>query len=242
MDIIGVYLKEALGRAGCPVCYLLDKYEKSSIETILYEHVNDPFVREKFAESLGLCPYHAWRIKEIAYSNPLYGGLGIAVIYEHMLSLYLRSLQKGEKIEEKECYLCKAVEEKEHDVVETFAERLNELLEDYKNSEAVLCKRHYELINSLLGEDTSLIESLREIQVEKLESIRKKMRKFIGKFDYRSKEAPSKEEALAVLLAIESLKGLPLRVNLVKREKTRHFWRDFSWPWRLEFQRKNSKR
>ncbi|USS40718.1 DUF6062 family protein [Thermococcus aggregans] len=151
MDIIGVYLKEALDRAGCPVCYLLDKYEKSSIETILYEHVNDPFVREKFAESLGLCPYHAWRLKEIAYSNPLYGGLGVAVIYEHMLSLYLKGLRNGEKIEEKECYLCKAVKEKERDIVETFAERLNELLEDYKNSEAVLCKRHYELIQSLLG-------------------------------------------------------------------------------------------
>lgn len=100
MDIIGIRLKDALEKAGCPICNVLKKHETDLIEEILYEHVNNPSVREKFEKSLDLCTYHAWKLKSIAYSNPLYGSLGVAIIYEHMLSVYLSSLKFQNKIKQ----------------------------------------------------------------------------------------------------------------------------------------------
>ena len=222
MDLIGVYLKESFKRPGCPVCTLIEQCEKKTIEEILYEHVNDPVVRERFAESLGLCSYHAWKIKEIAYSNPLYGGLGVAVIYRHMLSLYIKNLEKGEQIREKECYLCKSVKEKERYTVGGLADRMKELFEEYKTSEAILCKKHYDMLYlALKKKNVELAEHFKEVQIQKLKEIENCMKRFISKFDYRSKEAPTQKESLAGLLAIESLKGLPLGINFVKQKKKR---------------------
>lgn len=94
-----------------------------------------------------------------------------------------------------------------------------------KDSEAILCKKHYEeLISILKKRNSGLAEELRKIQIEKLERTKDLMRAFIEKFDYRSKEAPTEREATSVLKAIESLKGLPLEVNFVKKRKQRRFF------------------
>ncbi|MBO8173854.1 MAG: hypothetical protein H0Z18_01200 [Thermococcus sp.] len=226
MDLIGIYLREAIQESGCPVCKILKKYEEDIIGQILYEHVNNPSVREKFAESLGLCTYHAWKMKEIAYSNPLYGGLGVAIIYEHMLSIYINSLKSGKNLEEKKCYLCDLVETKEQHTIEALADRFSELIGDYKDSEAILCKKHYEELMPLLRKRSpKLADKLREIQIEKLERIKGLMRAFIEKFDYCSKETPTERETTSVLKAIESLKGLPLEVNFVKKQKPHSIFR-----------------
>ncbi|WP_367883709.1 DUF6062 family protein [Thermococcus peptonophilus] len=118
MDLIGVYLREAMDE-GCPVCRILRSYEESQIETILYEHVNDPEVRKKFRKSLGLCTYHAWKTLEKAYSEPpLLGPLGVAIIYEDVLSRYIGFLEDGRVSKEEGCFLCELVREKERSTIE----------------------------------------------------------------------------------------------------------------------------
>ncbi|ASJ09339.1 hypothetical protein A3L11_08895 [Thermococcus siculi] len=213
MDLVGIYIREAFEGEGCPVCRTLQRFEEEEIGTILYEHVNDPAVREQFKASLGLCPYHAWRLFEVASSNPLYGGLGVAIIYEHMLRAYLESFDGG--IVEGKCHLCFLVEEKERLTVTAIAERMDELLPVYRDSKAVLCKRHYEL---LLGElekrNPAFVEQLKEIQREKLENLRKLLEGFIENSDYRSERGPSVEESRAIRRSIEALKGLPLGINI----------------------------
>lgn len=165
-------------------------------------------------------------MKEIAHSNPLYGGLGVAIIYEHMLSIYINSLKSGKNFEEKKCYLCDLVEIKEQHTIEAPADRLSELIEYYRDSETILCKKHYEeLMLLLLKRGPKLADKPREIQIKSLERIKDLMRAFIEKFDYRSKEAPSEREATSVLKAIESLKGLPLEVNFVKKQKPHSVFR-----------------
>ncbi|WP_461863491.1 DUF6062 family protein [Thermococcus sp.] len=214
MDLIGIYLKEAFENAGCPVCNILEKYERNEISTILYEHVNNPSVREEFKKSLGLCPYHAWKLKEIAYSEPLLGSLGVAVIYDHMLSVYIESLEQKQNIRVSKCFLCERTEEKERNVISGISKRIEELMPVYQNSEAILCKKHYEmLLDELRKKKPAYADKLTELQIEKLRRIRERVERFIDKFDYRSTEAPTKKEADAVVLAIESLKGLPLQVN-----------------------------
>jgi len=231
MDLVGIYLREAFEGEGCPVCRILQRFEEEEMGTILYEHVNDPAVRERFKASLGLCPYHAWRLFEIASSNPLYGGLGIAIIYEHMLRTYLKSFEG--KMAEGTCHLCSLVEEKERLTVAAIAERIDELLPIYRDSGAVLCKRHYEL---LLGElekgNPTFVERLKELQRKKLENLRSLLEGFIENSDYLSERGPSVEESRAIRRSIEALKGLPLGINIVNfggRGKRKRKGIGFGW-------------
>jgi len=208
MDLIGVYLREAMGE-GCPICRILRSYEGSQIDTILYEHVNDPEVRKEFQKSFGLCTYHAWKTLKKAYSEPLLGPLGVAVIYESILSRYITSLEERKTLDEGECFLCELVQQKEMDTIEAFADRIEELLQDYENSNSILCKKHYEmLLRELSQRNPKTVDRLQEIQVKKLKELQKRINSFIDKFDYRAKEEPTKEEASSLPLTIEALKGL----------------------------------
>ncbi len=228
MDLIGIHLREALGE-GCPVCRLLREYEESEIETILYEHVNDPEVRNRLKESLGLCTYHAWRMVEKAYSEPLLGPLGISIIYEHMLSIYISALEENGEAGTGECFLCSLLKRKERTTVEAFADRIEELLPEYERSGSILCKRHYEMLRSMLAErNPEMAEKLRRIQIEKLKELDGRMRSFIDKFDYRSKEGHTEDEVKALPQTVEALKGLEVVTPLgeEKRRKRRGF------PWR----------
>ncbi len=214
MDLIGVYLREAMDE-GCPVCRILRSYEESQIDTILYEHVNDPEVRKKFQESSGLCTYHAWKTLKKAYSEPLLGPLGVAVIYESILSRYIASLEERKSPNEGECFLCELVQQKEKDTIEAFAERIEELLPDYENSNSILCKRHYKmLLQELNQRDPKTADRLREIQIKKLKELQKRINSFINKFDYRAEEEPTKEETSSLPLTIEVLKGLETGVTI----------------------------
>ena len=228
MDIIGVHLKDALGE-GCPVCRMLRDYEESEIDVILYEHVNDPEVRDRFKESLGLCTYHAWRTVRKAYSEPLLGPLGVSIIYEHMLSTYISSLEEGKPAGEGECFLCKMMREKERDTVVAFAERIDELLPEYERSNSVLCRRHYGMLLSALKERPEATERLKAVQLEKLKALKARIGSFINKFDYRAEEEPTKEEVSSLPLTVEALKGLdvltPLQGERVKRGRRVFPWR-----------------
>ncbi len=220
MDMIGIHLRDAIEKGGCPVCRLIEEFEEAEIGTILYEHVNDPALREEFKKSLGLCPYHAWKLLRIAYANPLYGGLGVAIIYEHMLRTYIEGIQRGEIPQESECYLCRLTREKESLTIESLADRMDELLTAYEKSEGVFCKRHYEMLQKRLKKSNpETSRELEKIHLKKLEEINNLLNSFIEKFDYRSQESPSEEEALAVRRSIEALKGRPLAINMTKPAK-----------------------
>ncbi|WP_456398875.1 DUF6062 family protein [Palaeococcus sp. (in: euryarchaeotes)] len=227
MDLIGIYLKEAIDEGVCPVCRILEKHENNVIGEILYEHVLDPEVDRSFKKSMGLCTYHAWKLKEIAYANPLYGALGVSMLYERVLSHYITSLKKGDAGEE-ECPLCLLSREKERNTIESIAIRFDELFEVYKNSSSIFCKRHFEMLYNYLRErDLPKAEKLKEVQIKKLESIDEGLEKFISKFDYRSKEAPTSREAGSPILAIYALRGSLIGTNLQKmcREERRRLFR-----------------
>ncbi|WP_297534816.1 DUF6062 family protein [Thermococcus sp.] len=226
MDMVGISLREALKGGGCPICRLVEKFEDEEIETILYEHPNDPEVRKKFREGLGLCPHHAWKILHKALSNPLLGPLGVAVIYEDVLRHYL---ENPEESRPGECFLCRLVEGKERATVEAFAERLEDLLDEYQRSPSVLCRRHYQmLLRAVEREKPELAARLREIQREKLRKLDELMRAFIDSFDYRAERPATKEERESLRVGLEALVGRPFGRSESEGERKRKWGR-----WRL---------
>ncbi|WP_297481373.1 DUF6062 family protein [Thermococcus sp.] len=201
MDIIEIEIKHSLEEEGCPVCRLIEKFEKEEIETILYEHPNDPEVRKSFQKSLGLCPRHAWKTLRLALSNPLLGPHGISVIYKDVLMWYLRGGQATE-----ECLLCKLSSEKEEILLESFSERFSSFIDLYENSPSILCRRHYEDLLSRIN-DEKLKEKLARIQRRKLEGLFKRLESFVQSFDYRSERKPNEKEKRALTETIEFFAG-----------------------------------
>ncbi len=214
-DTIGLYLKDAFGEPGCPVCRLLEKFEDEWIENVLYEHVNDPSVRKKFLNSMGLCTYHAWKVRHIAASNPLYGPLGVGTIYEHVLRSYIESVERDESPEEEKCHLCSLVEEKEKRTIEEIAQRFGYIVEEYESSEAILCRNHYEMLMNALKTDDK--RRLKEIQLRKLREMDSRLRRYLDSFDYRSTYKPTKRDMASIPGAIEAVRGKPLVINMCRK-------------------------
>ena len=221
MDIIEIELKRSMEEEGCPVCRLVEKFEKEEIETILYEHPNDPEIRKAFQKSLGLCPRHAWKTLKLALSNPLLGPHGISVIYEDVLKWYLKGGQSTE-----ECFLCKLSSEKEETLLESFSERLPSLIESYEKSPSILCRRHYEEILNRIS-DEKLKEKLSQIQRRKLERLLRRLESFVDTFDYRVERRPSEKERRALAETIEFFAGREVGPECRERR------REKKWPLKL---------
>ncbi len=70
-------LEEALReqKEGCAVCRLVNRTGRRFLESLLYEHVNDPGAQAEFRESLGPCPRHAYLMLDVG------DGLGTAILY-----------------------------------------------------------------------------------------------------------------------------------------------------------------
>jgi len=208
---------------GCPLCRLLFKAERELIEEILYEHVQDPQVRKRLRESLGLCPYHAWMLHDITLARPEMDGLGSTIIYEDMLSTYYEAMREGreDEVGGGSCLICEHMREFEEGYVGAFAERVatSDLLRKYVESPSTLCVRHYRAVmNALAGRKgcEELVSRLREAQLRKIESILKDMREYIRKQDYLVKEEVTPEEARAWRIALETLKGGRVSLNILR--------------------------
>ena len=222
MDVIELELRNAMNEPGCPVCRLVDRFEVNEIETILYEHPNDPEVRREFRKSCGLCPRHAWKVLRLALSNPLLGPHGVSVIYEDVLRSYLSG-----NAEEGECLLCRLSGEKERTLIESLADRLPALIDAYEASPSILCRRHCGEILKLI-EDEGLKTRLMKVQRKKLEELDARLVRLIESFDYRSEGKPGEEEKRAVAEVVEFLAGRD--VGPYPRCRGR---REKRWPLRL---------
>ena len=208
-------IQDAMKRTGCPICSILRDLEEDTIKYMLYSQVNDPAVRKKLRQSLGLCPYHAWLLADIVRGNPEIDLLGPSIIYEDMLRTYL---EEGEN-RNGECFLCAKTKEFERIYIEEMASCIEidpTILDEYSKSRSTLCRRHYEMLLSHL--DGVLRAKLEEIQRGKLERIIHNLSEYIRKQDYRVKEPPTYDEARAWLDAIIFLKGERISTNIYSRE------------------------
>jgi len=82
---------EACRQPGCPLCRLADQWVGRYLDSLMYENVNDPGLRETLARSLGFCNEHAWRFAGLS------GGasLGIALIYRSLINRIAGALERA---------------------------------------------------------------------------------------------------------------------------------------------------
>ena len=216
-----VVVEESISKEACPICNLISELEIKTIKDILYEYVNDSGVRSKFRESLGLCPYHAWLMVRIVSEPEVFDGLGATIIYEDMLSTYLKKLTKdpGYSIKGK-CFICKYSSDFESFYLRDFIDCISnnrEFLEKYISSRSILCSKHFKTVYSSL-KDVEIKDILLESRIKKIKDVLKDMENFIRKHDYRIKDNITEDESKAWIKAIMILKGGYNSLNLVNQK------------------------
>ncbi|MCC6005034.1 MAG: DUF6062 family protein, partial [Thermofilum sp.] len=206
-DVVYLALVDAISKGGCPICRALEKSENNLIWIILYEHVNDPYVREKIDRGNGFCGYHYQKIMDMAKQDPLIGGLGPAIIVEDLLNRFVESIKSGTLLETK-CYVCSELERAEESYTSSFTSKLEttDLLSRYENNPgSLLCYKHFTEIYSMTPEPFA--KRLKEVQLKKLNKLLEELRSYISKHDYRHIGTITETEAKSWTKAIEAITG-----------------------------------
>ena len=219
-------LLDALKKKGCPVCSLVQKTIQMSMDSFLYELVNDPSVRKKIRSSLGFCNTHAWQLQKFG------DGLGLSIIYNELLGILnnkiplsgskkdaakIKILLKeltGSKTkvnyQEKSkltCPVCNDLRDCEKRYITAFIEGFDEA--EFRvafGGSSGLCLPH---IVSVLTtcKDEELIKEFLKTESEKISNTRKELDEFERKHDYRFSKEGFGKEGDAWIRAIEKMIG-----------------------------------
>lgn len=226
-------LRDAFYEKGCPVCRLLLKWTRSYLDSLFYEYVNDPRIRDQLRESHGFCNWHAWMAATIDHSQS-----GIAIIYEHLLkdqiellqgvlgSIGPRSLWRRLKARwfrivgrrripvqrhrKSPCPACERLDQFfEPDLTDTLLSFLQEpdFADGFRLSFG-LCLPH--LYNAMLtSRDHPNLPLLLQLQLQKLGTLRGELGEYIRKLDYRFMAEPRGQEKTSWRRIIELFVGKP---------------------------------
>ncbi len=116
-------LLDALAQPGCALCSLAARTRWRYLDSLAYENVNDPGVREKLRASLGFCNRHAWyfveRVREV---------FGAAIIYRDVLHAVQRRAAAASSPDPfaptVPCLACVAERQATDDALQTLGEAL----------------------------------------------------------------------------------------------------------------------
>ncbi|GBD93182.1 hypothetical protein BMS3Abin05_00765 [bacterium BMS3Abin05] len=186
-------LEEACKSHQCPVCLLLGKREKRYIDSIFYENVNDPGLRNKFRRAGGLCKSHTKLFLEIGDM------LGLTIIAKDLLLQFIENPKAAAGAAE--CPLCLDYRESERRMIRAFARDLT-IEEFWKalDKSVGLCREHFRAILEILSSKT-LQTRLIAFEKEKLQTQLVHLNSFIRKNDYRFQEEKiTAEESRAIRL------------------------------------------
>jgi hypothetical protein len=80
-------LLDAMRRAACPLCVLLERAERKAVDLFLYDQVNDISRRDALRASRGLCPIHTSMLAEGR------SALGVAIISRDIMRAMAAELE-----------------------------------------------------------------------------------------------------------------------------------------------------
>jgi hypothetical protein len=226
-------LRDALAHSDCVICNLSAEATDQFLESLLWESVNDPEVRDKIRQARGFCSDHSWRLARHRES------LGATIIMNDVLRDTLRVMEDAHFQEppllslrrtqaalhpkqpaaatadlvaqlsaRQRCPACVEAEKMESVFLSTLTENLlgeDGLLADFESSNG-LCLPHFRQALTRVR-DEAIFEALVEVQRTIWERLVGQLSEIIRKADYRfQNESPGKESG-ASLRAIAALVG-----------------------------------
>jgi hypothetical protein len=210
-------LREALGKSGCAVCRLCHGAAANHIDSLLYEYVNDPDVRQEFVASGGFCQRHAQTCRQ----SP--NALGVAILYRSLLQNALRHLDgadgnsmrsrladwfgdSGPNSLSVTCAACTRERDIERQSIDALISGLrDDVLHDSLAASTGLCMTHYSLAERCASSE-EIRTTLVSAQHVALVRLRSQIDRFIETQDYlRADQLLTASEGASRLLAIELL-------------------------------------
>lgn len=200
----------ANGSRTCPVCYLIAKSVTRYLDSLLYELVNDPGVRQEIRDARGFCNEHAWQLQKIG------GALGIGIIYRDVIETVVEFIRQGKYRRNQllsrqrlqgalsrdqpaaatadlvailepqgECPACRQQRVMEDVYLSTLLEHLDdEHLAPALRASAGLCLPHFRQTLQLV-QDEQTFQRLVEVQLACLERLDGELSELVRKHDYR---------------------------------------------------------
>jgi hypothetical protein len=207
-------LLESFKQDGCPICILLQKTIDGYFESLLYENVNDPFVRKEIKNSFGYCKKHSIQIEKVAERS--FQDFGLSIIIEDLANTLMhrykdlnKSVEKQDRRKQpsKVCPVCVY----ENTFKEIYASDIARCIKDERffnefRSGPGLCFNHLIAVKKYIT-DPSDLKRLLEFQESVLEKTIHDLRNFIKKHDYRNKEPIAVTEAMARKKALRKIVG-----------------------------------
>jgi Family of unknown function (DUF6062) len=222
-------LLEEFKLPGCPLCSLAIKDGRSFLDSLLYESVLDVPLRLKLMDSFGFCNRHAWEIPKLpAICSP---AAGFAIFASDLLrkfnllvgaraqeprkkSLWSFLFRHGSRklsleMKARVCPACDHVAQFEAfhlaDLLDSITE--SEFREALDASQGI-CLPHLFLVEEKYSNHPNF-PLLLQLQLDKSQSLRKRLEEFIRKQDRRFQQDITADEAKAWRVAMEFLVGKP---------------------------------
>jgi hypothetical protein len=226
-------LREAFTHADCVICHLSAEATDQFLESLLWESVNDPEVRDRIRRARGFCSDHSWRLARHRES------LGATIIMNDVLRDTLRVMEDAhfqappilslrrtqEALDPKQpaaatadvvaqlsarqaCPVCVEAEKMERVFLSTLIENIlgdDGLLADFESSDG-LCLPHFRLALTQVR-DKAVFEALVGVQRAIWQRIADQLNEIVRKADYRFQGESPGEESGASLRAIAALVG-----------------------------------
>jgi hypothetical protein len=89
-----------LKKGGCPVCHGASRAAWRYLDSLLWEHVNDPEIRAKLRAAFGFCREHS--MMAISVAGQQSAALGMAILYEDFLRTVDRQLEEAVRMRGKD--------------------------------------------------------------------------------------------------------------------------------------------
>lgn len=219
-------LMEALEGEGCPLCVLVLGALRRYFDSLVYEQVNDPLIRENLRASQGFCAAHGEMLRQAR------SGLGSAIMHRDLLNTIARRLERESHSQQSPadwlqglvqggrtrhalplaatlpCPACVYACESEQKYVDTLLGNWgDEELRSAFRSSAGLCLPH---LRMTLGRarDPESFEAMKTAQLEIWGELIGELDEFVRKHDYRFSGEPMGEEGTSWSRAIDLISGL----------------------------------
>jgi len=191
-------LIEAFSEPGCPVCRVSLELARHYVDSILYEYVNDPGVRDEIRKSHGYCNEHAWWMLDVGGA-----GLGIAIFQRDIVQTVLdltETLPNGRNAPQSaqellkrlqptaECPVCAHRRTMDDITLDTLLQHIgDEKLARALVGSAGLCLPHFSRALELV-DNAEALKQLVALQQSTLTRLRDDLAEFIRKNDYRFRD------------------------------------------------------
>lgn len=219
-------LEESLRPGECLVCSNLDRSERHSIHSFLWEGMMSPHARTAFLAGRGFCARHFGIAKRIEDECWPAGGIGVAILCENLIDQAVEQLPAQEDLSRpdshglfrrkrearlcspgSECIFCRERSEREGSLLDAlqFLKYRPAWAQNLRRSPLCVC---HSLLALRIWKNPTDRQQLRTTLVGYLQELQAELREFIRKHDWNCRDEPLGPEKDSVFRAIQILTGL----------------------------------